>query len=497
MFFTVIFRRLDIHLRELTRLLSCGIDNTMGEDKTMVGKTIKQYNVGELLGKGGMGVVYRAQDTKLNRPVALKMLKADLTADPDRLKRFLQEARAAAAITHPAIAQVYDIDTVDETTFIVMEFIEGQTVGRLIANKELDLQGSIEIALQVAEGLAKAHKSKIIHRDIKSENIMVTRDGHAKLLDFGLAKLLEPSAEGDRTLTLLEHAPTKTMPQTTAAGTIMGTTSYMSPEQARGQELGYPSDIFSLGIVLYEMVTGELPFEGASPLDTMHAIAFEEARPVTVIRKNLPPDLHRIIARCLRKRPDDRYPDAGALASDLKHLKADIESGVQRPFSPAQKFDEFKYWLTTVIPVGSQGIAILALILLIAALLIFTDIQWANLLWIGVVALLVYRHINRRKMRMLKRFVTKASKIETVKAIRIKGDSVTVVLDKAKASQYIQINSMVDAINKKLYIGRKVEISVRDDLSTPEFQSMLRETGIQYVRDDIILDPSAKKTDAP
>jgi len=459
----------------------------MGDEKSMIDTTIKHYKVDELLGKGGMGVVYRAQDLKLNRPVALKMLKADLTADPDRLKRFLQEARAAAAINHPSIAQVYDIDTVDETTFIVMEFIEGQTVGKLIANKELDLIGSVEIALQVAEGLAKAHKSKIIHRDIKSENIMVTRDGHAKLLDFGLVKLLESSADDDRTLTLLEHAQTKTMPKTTAAGTIMGTTSYMSPEQARGQELSYPSDVFSLGIVLYEMVTGELPFEGGSPIDTMHAIAFEEARPVTVIRKNLPPDLHKIIARCLRKRPEDRYPDAGALVADLKHLKADIESGVQRSFSPAQKIDELKYWLTTSIPVGSQGIAIVALILLIAALLIFTEIQWANLLWLGIVGLVIYRNIKNRKKRMLKRFVAQASKIETVKAVRIQGESITVVLDKAKASQYIRINSMVDAINKKLYFGKNVEVTVQDDLSDVEFQRMLRESGILYARDDIIL----------
>jgi serine/threonine protein kinase len=476
----------------LTCSSSCGIDNTMDDDNVMVDKTIKHYKVGELLGKGGMGVVYRAQDLKLNRPVALKMLKSDLTADPERLRRFLLEARAAAAITHPAIAQVYDIDTVDETTFIVMEFVEGQTVGKLIAKKEMDLIGSVEIALQVAEGLAKAHKSKIIHRDIKSENIMLTRDGHAKLLDFGLAKLLEPSPEAERTLTLLEHAPTKTMPQTTAAGTIMGTTSYMSPEQARGQELSYPSDVFSLGIVLYEMVTGELPFAGDSPIDTMHAIAFEEARPVTVIRKNLPPDLHRIIARCLRKRPEDRYPDAGALISDLKHLKADIESGVQRPFSPAQKIDELKYWLTTAIPVGPQGILIVAAILVVAAILIFTDIQWANLLWIGIAGLLLYRHFKNRKKRMLKRFVSQASKIDTVQAVRIHEDSITVVVDKAKASQYIRINSMADAINKKLYFGRHVEVAVRNDLSEEEFQRMLRESGIQYVRDDIVLETDTK-----
>lgn len=459
----------------------------MGGGDSMIDKTIKHYKVDELLGRGGMGVVYRARDTKLNRSVALKMIRADLTADPDKLNRFIQEARAAAAITHPAIAQVYDIDTVEETTFIVMEFIEGETVGSLIAKKELDLLGSVEIALQVAEGLAKAHKSKIIHRDIKSDNIMVTRDGHAKLLDFGLAKLLEPSPDAEKTLTLLENAPTKTLPQTTATGTIMGTTSYMSPEQARGQSLSYPSDVFSLGVVLYEMVTGELPFKGDSPIDTMHAIAFEEARPVTAVRKNLPPDLHRIITRCLRKRPEDRYPDAGELTTDLKRLKADIESGVRRPFSLDQKLDELKYWLINSMPASPQVIMVVVAVLVVAAILIFTNIQWARLLWIGILGLLVFRYIKNRKNRMLKRFVSQVSKIKAVRAIRIKEDSITVVVDRAQASQYIRINSLVDEINKKLYFGRPVEVAVRDDIQEEEFQTMLRETGIAFVREDVIL----------
>lgn len=459
----------------------------MGGEDLMIDRTIKHYKVDELLGRGGMGVVYRARDTKLNRPVALKMIKAELTTDPDKLNRFIQEARAAAAITHPAIAQVYDIDTVDETTFIVMEFIEGQTVGSLIAKKELDLIGSVEIAVQVAEGLSKAHKSRIIHRDIKSDNIMVTRDGHAKLLDFGLAKLLEPSADEAETLALLEHAPTKTMPKTTATGTIMGTTSYMSPEQARGQSLSFPSDVFSLGVVLYEMITGELPFKGDNPVDIMHAIAFEEARPVTAVRKNLPPDLHRIIARCLRKRPEDRYPDAGDLSTDLRRLKTDIESGVRHPFSLDQKLDELKYWLTTSLPAGPQGIMIVVAVLVVAAILIFTDIQWANLLWIGILGLLVFRYVKNRKKRMLKRFVSQVSKIKAVRAIRIKEDSITVVVDKAQASQYIRINSLADEINKKLYFGRSVEVAVRDDIPEEEFQTMLRETGIAFVRDDVIL----------
>jgi len=453
----------------------------------MVGQTLKHYQIDELLGKGGMGVVYRAQDLKLHRPVAVKVLKPELTANPDRLRRFVQEARAAAAVTHPVIAQVYDIDTVDDISFIAMEFVEGQTVSRLIANQELDLIGSVEIALQAAEGLSKAHKAKIIHRDIKSDNIMVTRDGHAKLLDFGLAKLLEPEEGSAGTQTWPDQTRTKTMAQT-MAGTVLGTIAYMSPEQARGQELSYSSDVFSLGIVLYEMITGELPFKGDSPLDTMHAIAFDEVKPVTVMRRNLPPEVHRIISRSLRKRPEDRYEDATALAADLKRLKSDIESGIRRPASPGQKVAEFKHWIKTSLPFGLQGITIALAAVAGAAVLIFSDIQWATLLWVGILGLLVYRYVKNRKARMLKRFVSRVSRFEGIKAIRIQGEAVTVVVDKARANIYIRINSLVDAINKKLYFGRPIEVAVRDDLTQEEFQRMLREPGIAFVREDVVLD---------
>ena len=450
----------------------------------MINKTIKHYKIEKLLGKGGMGVVYLAHDTRLDRPIALKVLKADLTKDPNRLPRFLREARSAAAITHPAIAQVYDIDEADGITFIAMEYVEGQTVSQLIANRELDLAGSVEIALQVAEGLNKAHKTNIIHRDIKSDNIMVTRDGHAKLLDFGLAKLLKPDKSVTETQTAPDPKETETMFQT-VAGTVIGTIAYMSPEQARGQGINPTSDIFSLGIVIYEMVTGEMPFKGDSPLDTMHSIAFEEVRPVTVIRKNLPPELHRIVSRCLRKRPENRYQDAGDLATDLKRLKHDIESGVQRSISPIHRIQELGNWLKTSVPFGPKSIATAAIILIIPALLIITKIHWANLLWLVILGLMIYRYIRNRKNRMLKRFVAKISKFPDVRAISIRENQITVIAEKAQAKLYIRVNSLIDSINNKLYIGKHLEVTVRDDLAPEEFQSILRESGIVYVRDDI------------
>ena len=453
----------------------------------MVGKELKHFKIEKLLGKGGMGVVYRARDVRLDRPVAIKVLRADLTANPDRRRRFLQEAKAASAVTHPSIAQIYDVDEVEGTTYIAMEFVEGQTVGQLISKRELDLVGSVEIALQVANGLSKAHEANIVHRDIKSDNIMVTRDGHAKLLDFGLAKLLDPlSPEEESDVQDIRQAETLSHTQ---PGTVMGTAAYMSPEQARGLPVNQASDVFSMGIVLYEMVTGELPFKGDTPLDTMHSIAFDEARPITVIRRNLPPELHRIASRCLRKKPENRYKNAHALAVDLKKLKHDIESGIQRSLPPGERIREFLEGLKTSMPFGPTGIAIAVVALALAVLLVFTKIEAGTLVGLGVIGIIAYRYIRNRKNRMLKRFTFRISKFPEVQAIIRQDDHITVVVDKAKAKTYIRINSMVDMVNKKLYFGKHIEASVRDDLSPDEFQHILRKPGVSYVRDDIVLKP--------
>jgi serine/threonine protein kinase len=453
----------------------------------MIGETLKHYKIEELLGMGGMGVVYRARDTRLQRPVALKILKPELVADPVRKSRFLVEAQSAAAVSHPAIASVYDVDEAGSTMFIAMEYIEGRTVGRLIAEGELDLQGAVEIGHQVAEGLARAHEAKIVHRDIKSDNIMVTRDGHAKLLDFGLAKLLDPDLTDDDIPAEVSRTMTRQQVHT-MAGTIMGTTNYMSPEQARGRPVDSRSDIFSLGVVLYEMVTGELPFNRATALDTMHAIVFEEAKPVTSLRRNLPPQAHLIISRCLRKRPEDRYPDAGRLADDLKRLEQQIETGTSLSLPTGERI---KAWLESVkssVPLGNKGLIILAAVLVLAFVLLFTRVQWGSLIGPAFLVLFFYRFARNRKRRLLSDFAKKISKVREVKSVIIQEDRVTVILDKAPAKTYLRINSQFDSLNSSLFFGKPATMEIKDDLADSEIQKLVRQPGVTYIREDIALE---------
>ena len=451
-------------------------------------QTLKHYTIESTLGTGGMGIVYLARDTKLQRLVALKLLKPELVSDPNRKSRFLREARAAAALTHPAIAQVYDIDEVDGTTFIVMEYIDGRTIGRLIRDGELDLIGAVEIAYQIAEGLAKAHDSGIIHRDIKSDNIMVTKDGHAKLLDFGLAKLLEADTDAE-TATETAAAPgltrTRTQDRTqTMPGAVMGTITYMSPEQARGQALSPASDIFSFGIVLYEMVAGERPFKGDTPLDTMHSIAFEEPKPVTLVKKNIPPQLHRIITRCLRKRREDRYPNAHALADDLKGVKQELESGTRTGLPAGTRLLGWIEWLKSSFPYGTKGVAILAAALIVSAVFLLTKLQWGNMIGPAVTFFFIYRALRNRQQRRLKAFVKKVSALPEVRSIVIRDETVTIAVDKAPAKTYIRITSLIDEINEKRFLSKPVTAVIKDDLSDAEYRTLLRTAGVTYARDE-------------
>ena len=447
-----------------------------------VGSRLGHYDVTAKIGQGGMGEVYRACDTRLDRAVALKVLKSELVADRDRRQRFIREARSAAATTHPAIAQIYDVDEQDSTIFIAMEFVEGRTLRELIAARELDLQSSIEIAIQISDGLAKAHAKGIVHRDIKSDNIMVTPDGHAKILDFGLAKLLDLSGGDDQHIT--DASGRETVAET-QLGVVMGTIAYMSPEQARGRRVDQTSDVFSMGVVAYEMVTGELPFKGDSPLDTMHAIAFEEVQPITVIRKYLPPDLHRIVSRCLRKKPEDRYPDAKALADDLRHLKQDLDSGVQRSLPPDERIRRGIDWLSDALPSGKSGVIVAGAVLLIVLLLV-SGTDFGGLVATTVIGLLIYRWVRNRRNRLLKRFVSKIRNLKEVQAVLVRDSRITVIVDKKQARVYVRVNNLVETINGKLFHGEPFEAIVRDDLNAEQLLEALREPGVAYVRDDIL-----------
>ncbi len=253
-----------------------------------------------------MGVVYSAHDTRLGRAVAIKVLPPEATADPDRHRRFIQEARAASALNHPNIVTIHDIDEDDGTTFIAMELVDGTRLDRLIAQGPMPVATALEYAAQVASALDAAHGSGIVHRDIKPANILITRDGRAKVLDFGLAKLVERDEAKD-TMTGLDTTP----------GSIMGTAAYMSPEQAEGQPVTARSDIFSLGAVLYEMLSGRRPFAGNSDLGLITAILRDQPPALRSLRPDLPPDVQAIVDRCLAKSPDARYPDARTLKGDL------------------------------------------------------------------------------------------------------------------------------------------------------------------------------------
>ena len=282
------------------------------------GQTIAAYEILSFISRGGMGEVYLAQDRRLTRKVALKLLPAAFTKDDERLRRFEQEARAASALNHPNIITIYEILKVESSHLIATEFVEGETLRSRLAHSSLTLAESLHIAIQVTDALAAAHKVGIVHRDIKPENIMLRPDGYVKVLDFGLAKLTEQQASVSA-----EEAPTKQV--RTGSGVIMGTAGYMSPEQARGKSVDARSDIFSLGAVIYEMVTGHKPFDGETPSDVLAAILKSEPQPLSIFFADAPPELARIVSKTLRKDREERYQVIGDLLLDLKSLRQELE----------------------------------------------------------------------------------------------------------------------------------------------------------------------------
>jgi len=304
----------------------------------MIGKTISHYEILEKLGEGGMGVVYKARDTHLDRLVAVKVLPPEKVADPERKRRFIKEAKAASALNHPNIITVHDIAEDAGVDFIVMEFVQGKTLAQSIATKPFSAGEALRHAVQIADALAAAHAKGIVHRDLKPANLMVTQPGLVKVLDFGLAKLTEAGSEGELARTLTAE---------TTAGIVIGTLAYMSPEQAEGKPLDGRSDIFSLGTVLYEMLCGRRAFAGDSGISVLTSILRDEPAPLA----GVPPDLERTVSRCLRKHPQDRYQSAVELKLALEQVRlprresqASVPSIAVLPFTNLSADKENEYF---------------------------------------------------------------------------------------------------------------------------------------------------------
>ena len=287
----------------------------------MIGKTIAHYKITEELGRGGMGVVYRARDTKLGRAVAIKFLSQHLGSDPEAVKRFVNEAKAASALDHQHIGTIYEANETDDgLTYIVMAYYEGETLRERIDRGGIELNEAIDIACQITDGLAKAHEKSIVHRDIKPSNIIITKDGVVKILDFGLAKLMGST-------------------KITRTGSTMGTAAYMSPEQAQGEAFDHRSDIFSFGSILYEMISGERSFKGEHEAALLYSIVYEDPEPLERKKPDCPQGLIDVVDHAMEKKAEDRYQSTEAISNDLRNLKADE---AYLPGKPAANKGRFK-----------------------------------------------------------------------------------------------------------------------------------------------------------
>jgi predicted Ser/Thr protein kinase len=281
-----------------------------------LGQTISRYRLEERLGEGGMGIVYRARDLRLGRMVAFKTLRSELAADPSLRRRLATEAKAASALNHPVIATLFDFEVEGDTAFLVYEYVSGGTLRELDKIQHLDLQRLLSVFISIADGLIAAHQAGIVHRDLKPENVMVTEDGHVKILDFGLAKLT------------LEYKSGLTMPtRATTPGFLLGTISYMSPEQLEGEPVDRRADIFAFGTMLYELATKHHPFEGKSPSSTIGNILKVEPRELSHWLKDSPAELERVIRKCVRKNTEERYQSFSEVVVDLKAIQRDLSAG--------------------------------------------------------------------------------------------------------------------------------------------------------------------------
>jgi eukaryotic-like serine/threonine-protein kinase len=347
----------------------------------LVGKVISHYRIIKLLGSGGMGEIYLADDTQLDRTVAIKVLPAEVASNKERMNAFIREAKAASAIDHPNIVHVYEINQTDNIHFIAMQYVEGETLANKINGKPLEITEFLQIGIQIIDAIAEAHARGIVHRDLKPANIMISSKGYAKLLDFGLARIqkIPDSSELSQVQTW-----TKTKP-----GIIAGTIAYMSPEQALGKQIDHRTDIFSTGVVFYEMATGRKPFAGSNPSETIDKIVHSQPESIARLNYSVPQELERIIRKCLEKDPDRRYQSASDILIDLKNLKRDLDSSnikqqIERATTETIKPSKRSYWVP---------IALLLIAAAIGGFFLYRS-YYGNVRAIHSLAVLPFRNLN-------------------------------------------------------------------------------------------------------
>ncbi|HEX9913177.1 MAG TPA: serine/threonine-protein kinase, partial [candidate division Zixibacteria bacterium] len=393
----------------------------------MIGKTISHYNILEKLGEGGMGVVYKAQDTKLDRIVALKFLPKHLLCDSEAKTRFEQEAKAASALNHTNISTIYEIDEVEGECFICMEYVEGNSIKELLKEKTLSIEEILKIVIQIAEGLNAAHKKGIVHRDIKSDNIMLTHEGLVKIMDFGLAKLRGVS-------------------KLTRTGSTVGTLAYMSPEQVQGIELDQRSDIFSFGVVLYEMITGQLPFKGEHEAAVVYSIINETPEPLARYKVNVPEELQRIVDKALVKSRAERYQHVDEMMADLKYIKKKLETT-----TPIQERRKPKRLMKVPIYVYI-GVTILIAILILSKLYFFASREVP----INSIAVLPFQNLSADpEQEYFSDGITEAliSELSKIKALR--------VISRTSAMRFKKTEKSLPEIARDLNVDAVVEGSVQ------------------------------------